>query len=124
MAERPQDRGEPDLVPVTPRARRAQLLIGVAILALVGSGFVYLRPSPAVSSPPVSALPAPQPTLDRMQWTSPQKGWVVVQDTGLSHSTLFRTEDGGAHWQRLRSTDNGFFVVSFVDSRFGLLQIL
>jgi photosystem II stability/assembly factor-like uncharacterized protein len=122
--ERDPDQEGRRLVPATPRARRAQLLVGVAILALAVSGFVYLRPSPGASNPPVSILPPPQPTLYSMQWTSARNGWLVVQDTGRSRSTLFRTDDGGAHWQRLRSTDQGFLLVSFVDSRFGLLQVL
>src|SRR5438105_3791648 len=121
MEER--DQGEQRLVPRTPRARRARLLIGVAITALAVSGFLYLRPAASAHSTPVSTPPPPEPRLTSVQWASAQNGWVVLEDAAVSRSTLLRTQDGGRHWQRLRSTDNGFLQVSFVDSRFGVLQV-
>jgi photosystem II stability/assembly factor-like uncharacterized protein len=95
-------------------------------VALVVSGFVYLRPGPGTSSPPAHAVPLQQaePVLDSMEWTSAQDGWLVMQDAALPRSALFRTTDGGRHWQRLHSTENGFLGVSFVDTKHGLLQVL
>jgi photosystem II stability/assembly factor-like uncharacterized protein len=99
-------------------------LVGASIVVLIVGGFVYLRPSSGTRSPPASPAPTPQPALNYLEWTSAQNGWLVMQDASLPRSSLFRTTDGGRHWQRLRSTEDGFLAVSFVDSRHGVLQVL
>jgi photosystem II stability/assembly factor-like uncharacterized protein len=109
-------------VQVRARARRAFLLIGVAVVALIGGASVYLWPSLHPSAPAAIATPRPQPALAGMTWTSAQNGWVVLVDSGLSRSTLYRTTDGGRHWRPVRSS-RGLLEASFVDSRHGVLTV-
>src|SRR5437879_1912040 len=121
--ERERDQGEADLDRTAARATRARVLIGMATAVMVVSGFIYLRTSPGTRSPPVTALPPSQATFRYLEWASEKNGWLVMGEFGQPSTVLFRTVDGGHHWQRLRSAHDGLLLASFVDSRHGVLQV-
>lgn len=109
------------------RARRALAVIALTGLVLIGAAVIYLRPSVVKSSAsPRSAgsAPAPRSFLASMSWQSAKLGWVTTADSvGTGHSWLFRTTDGGQHWQRLRTQTGGIMQVRFFNAQEGQLSI-
>lgn len=100
---------------VSPRARRAFALMGVAAVALVVAAGVYLR---STARPPAQA---PVTTVSSLDWLSPRVGWVVVVD-GQQRSALYHTEDGGRRWTRQFATVNSGLSVRFLDATQGLMM--
>jgi len=86
------------------RARRALAAVGMAAVLVAVVGAMYLKPWQAFTLAParaatVSAAPTwPPVSVQQAQFLSATAGWVVTG--GVSSSTLFRTTDGGRHWQR------------------------
>jgi photosystem II stability/assembly factor-like uncharacterized protein len=106
----------------SPRARRAIALIAVALAALAAGAGAYLwsaAPHP-YHGPPPPATSRPIPVS--MDWRSAAQGWIIVHDSGSPASFLFRTQDGGVHWQRLLSVD-GPASVRFTDANHGTVQV-
>ena len=104
------------------RALRAIALIGLALVGLAAGVGVYLwstSPHPYDGPPPPSTS---QPIPVSMAWRSSTLGWLMVHDAGGPESLLFRTADGGAHWQRQVSVD-GPSSVRFTDARHGTVRI-
>ena len=117
MIERP-----PARLRDSPRARRAVALIALALAGLAGAAGLYLwsnAPHP-YQGPPPPATSRPIPVS--MAWRSAALGWIIVHDSGSPASVLFRTVDGGAHWQRQLSVD-GPASVRFSDPRHGTVQV-
>jgi photosystem II stability/assembly factor-like uncharacterized protein len=100
---------------VSPRARRAFALMGVAVVALVAAAGVYLR---STARPPA---PPPATTVSSLDWLSPRIGWVVVVD-GQQRSALYHTVDGGQRWTRQFATVNSGLAVRFLDATQGLMM--
>ncbi|HXM56394.1 MAG TPA: hypothetical protein VOB72_13455 [Candidatus Dormibacteraeota bacterium] len=106
----------------SPRARRAIALIAVSLCVLAAGVGLYLwsnAPHP-YSGPPPPATSRPIPVS--MDWRSASMGWVIVHDSGSPASFLFRTLDGGVHWERQLSVD-GPASVRFSDARHGIVQV-
>src|SRR5437660_9243265 len=98
--------GRPDAASSSPRARRALVLIGVALVALATSGLFYLRPaltarhSAAATPPPLAGG-----TVRSFTFFDQSAGWaVLVSSAGVFASntsmSIVRTSDGGRHWKR------------------------
>jgi photosystem II stability/assembly factor-like uncharacterized protein len=100
--------------PLRGRAHRALALMGIAAVALAMAAGLYLHATGL--KPP----PQPPPALSSLDWLSPTTGWVVLTDR-QSRSVLFRTEDGGRHWDRQFATVATGISVRFLDTRHGLL---
>jgi photosystem II stability/assembly factor-like uncharacterized protein len=114
---------------LTPRARRALVLIALAVLVLVGSGLAYVGPTilargSAASTNvdrwlPSGATPA---TINFFDRTS---GWVVLTAGQFQlPSTILRTSDGGHHW--VRADVPGAAVYSylrFFDHRHAMVSV-
>src|SRR5215470_10167420 len=107
---------------LSPRARRAVALMGLALAGLVAGVAAYLWssvPHPySGPPPPPTSLPIPV----SMQWRSAIEGWIVSHDAGGPESFLFHTTDGGKHWQRQLSISGPAFV-RFTDARHGMLLV-
>ena len=99
---------------VSPRARRALALMGVAVVALAAAAGVYLR---STARPPA---PPPQTTVSSLYWLSARVGWVVVVD-GQQRSVLYHTVDGGQRWTRQFATVDRGVVVRFLGATQGLM---
>jgi photosystem II stability/assembly factor-like uncharacterized protein len=107
---------------LSPRALRAIALIAVALVGLAVGAGLYLwstAPHPYQGPPPPPTSLAVPLSMD---WRSAGEGWVVVHDAGGPESIVFRTVDGGGHWQRQVSI-NGPAVVRFTDARHGTLRV-
>ena len=122
VIERPSPPGSTWVVRGSPRARRAVVLIAAALVAMAAGAGVYLwsnAPHP-YQGPPPPATSRPIPVS--MDWRSAAQGWIIVHDSGSPASFLFRTVDGGAHWQRQLSV-NGPASVRFTDARHGIVLV-
>ena len=108
------------------RARPLTVMTAAA-LALVVAGVIYLRPAFLQSSgSPRTAGSAlgPRPALASMSWQSPRLGWITIADhVGPGHSWLYRTSDGGQHWQLLRRETGRVMQVRFFDAHEGELSV-
>jgi photosystem II stability/assembly factor-like uncharacterized protein len=102
-------------------------VIALMGLVLIGAAVIYLRPSLVKSTaPPRCASPpaAPRPFLASMSWQSATLGWITIVDSmRTGHSSLWRTADGGQHWQRLRTETGGIMQVRFFNVQEGQLSI-
>ena len=106
------------------RARRALAAVGFAAVVVAAIGVFYLRPW--VGLVPTSR-PSPRPTIAppaapvlHEEFLSASVGWVVTGSQ--SAASLFRTTDGGRHWQHQLAGVNGQgWTLSFFDSRRGLV---
>lgn len=104
------------------RARRALALMGLALIALGAAAGLYLRSSHAG---PDRATPRPtpvQPVLAALDWLSIEVGWVALSDPVSHRTVLFRTTDGGRHWERQFAMVGGLLGLRFLDPYHGLLQ--
>ncbi|TMC09717.1 MAG: hypothetical protein E6J41_09980 [Chloroflexi bacterium] len=103
------------------RARRAAAAVGLAAVLVAAVGAFYLKPWRAL----VLAKPAPPPArssvpVRQVQFLSATTGWVVTG--GDSSASLFRTTDGGRHWQRqLDGVAGESWALSFFDARRGVV---
>jgi photosystem II stability/assembly factor-like uncharacterized protein len=108
---------------MVPRARRALAAVGVAAAVVVAVGMTYLRPWQALAPAPSAtgrAAPVRPVSVQQAQFLSATLGWVVTGDT--SSSTLFRTVDGGRHWQRqLAGVAGQGWHLRFFDARHGVV---
>jgi photosystem II stability/assembly factor-like uncharacterized protein len=109
---------------VEARARRALAAVGFAAVVVAAIGVFYLRPwvglVPAPRPSPRPTLPPPAAPVLEEQFLSGSLGWVVT-GTGDA-SSLFRTADGGRHWQHQLAGVNGQgWTLSFFDSRRGVV---
>jgi photosystem II stability/assembly factor-like uncharacterized protein len=110
---------------VEARARRAAAAVGLAAALVAATGVFYLKPWQALTSRPaarpsamVSARPATP--IQQVQFVSPTVGWVVTGDG--SAAALFRTTDGGRHWQRqFDGVAGAGWALSFFDARRGVV---
>jgi len=106
---------------VEARARRAAAAVGAAAVLVAAVGAFYLKPWQAL----VLAKPAPPPAhtsvpVQQAQFLSATTGWVVTG--GASSASLFRTTDGGRHWQRqLDGVAGESWTLSFFDARRGVV---
>lgn len=105
------------------RARRAAAAVGLAAALVAAAGAFYLRPWQGFTHPPAPAPPrsarAPVTVL-QTQFVSATTGWVVTG--GTSSAALFRTTDGGRHWQRqLDGVAGSGWTLSFFDARRGVV---
>src|SRR5215472_10422311 len=112
------------LNPVEARARRAVAAVGLAAVVIAAIGVFYLRPwvglVPASRPSPRPTRPLPAAPLLQEQFLSATLGWVVTGDP--SAASLFRTTDGGRHWQHeLDGASSRGWTISFFDSRRGLV---
>ena len=109
------------------RARQGLTVIGAAVLVLVTAGVIYLRPvllQPSGSPSSTALVAAPRSSVVSMSWQSSKLGWLTMADhVGSGHSWLFRTSDGGQHWQVLRKQAGAVMQVRFFDARQGQLSI-
>ena len=112
------------------RSRRAQGWIGVAALAVLVAGVVYLRPS---LGPPAAASPtAVRPPLAPAVWTLASVtfgdedhgvvGFYRMNLPGPGPITSFLTSDAGRTWRQLAGDPGGIAVAGFLDGRTVLLQ--
>jgi photosystem II stability/assembly factor-like uncharacterized protein len=109
---------------VEARARRALAAVGFAAVVVAAIGVFYLRPWAGLE---LTSRPAPRPTpippagtVLEEQFLSATQGWVVIASPDAA--TLFRTTDGGRHWQRqLAGTGGQSWTLSFFDSRRGVV---
>jgi len=106
----------------SPRARRGIALISVALAGLAAgvAGYLWSTAPHPYQGPPPPATSRPIPVS--MDWRSATLGWIIVHDAGSPASYLFRTEDGGTHWERQLSVD-GPATVRFTDERHGTVQV-
>jgi len=112
---------------VEARARRALAAVGFAAVVVVAIGVFYLRPwtalAPVPRPPAQPTLPPPGPPVQQEQFLSGSLGWVVTG--GPSAARLFRTTDGGRHWQRQLVGESGqYWTLSFFDSRRGVVAAI
>ena len=95
-------------------------------MIVVGT-FVYLRP--AAPAHPSYAGPARIPELDSRFWPAfdfitPSLGWAAISEAGVSWAFVYRTTDGGAHWQKQfvqKVPYSGSPSIHFFDSKHGFL---
>jgi len=109
---------------VEARARRAVAAVGLAAVVIAAIGVFYLRPwvglVPASRPSPRPARPLPAAPLLQERFLSATLGWVVTGNP--SAASLFRTTDGGRHWQHeLDGASSRGWTISFFDSRRGLV---
>jgi len=109
---------------VDARARRAAAAVGLAAVVVAAIGALYLRPWQALAPPPAHARaprpPPPAVTVQQVQFLSGTLGWIV---TGRSNSSaLFRTTDGGQHWEHQLDGVAGMgWTLSFFDASRGVV---
>ena len=79
------------------RARRAQLLSALSLVAVAVACVLYLRPT-LQASPPAPALPhTTSAQLDAVDFVSPTTGW-VLEDLDDFQFAVIGTTDAGRHW--------------------------
>jgi photosystem II stability/assembly factor-like uncharacterized protein len=106
------------------RARRAAAAVGLAAVVVAAIGAFYLRPWQAfapASAPARTPRPLALPVMvQQVQFLSGSLGWVV---TGRSNSSaLYRTTDGGHHWQQqLDGVAGVAWTLLFLDARQGVV---
>lgn len=91
---------------LSPRARRAILLILAAVLVTAGMSVVYLKPSllPHSAAPAMAVGPAMLSNDYAAAYTflTPSLGWALVAETsGVARFSVFKTTDSARHWKRL-----------------------
>ncbi len=108
------------------RARRALAAVGLAAVLVVVVGATYLKPWRALTLAPapaatVRAAPLrPAVSVQQVHFLSATVGWVVTGSA--SFSTLFRTLDGGRHWQRQQAgVASQGWTLWFFDARRGVV---
>jgi len=112
---------------VKARAGRAAAAVGLAAVVVAMIGVFYLRPWHTFAPTPKPTMPSaaveqlrPQMELQQLQFLSANLGWVVAG--GPASASLFRTTDGGEHWQRqLDGVAGDGWMLSFFDARRGLV---
>ena len=109
-----------------PRARRALAAVGLAVVLVAVVGATYLKPWQAwtLARAPAAAVraapPRSAPSVQQLHFLSATAGWVVTG--GAFSSTLFRTLDGGRHWQRqLAGVAGDGWTLRFFDATHGVL---
>jgi len=105
------------------RARRGLAAVGLAAVVVAAIGAAYLRPwvrlAPAPAPAP-RATPARSVSVQQVLFLSASLGWVVTGD--VTASSLFRTTDGGRHWQRqLDGVAGQGWALRFFDARRGVV---
>lgn len=108
------------------RARRALTAVGLAAVLVAAVGATYLKPWQGLTPTPpprvtgTTAPPRAAVSVQQVHFLSATLGWVVTG--GPSSSTLFRTTDGGRHWQRqLVGVAGEGWQLQFYDARRGIV---
>ena len=109
-----------------PRARHALAAVGLAAVLVTVVGATYLKPwrawtlEPAPAATVRAAPPRAAVSVQQAHFLSATVGWVVTGSASLS--TLFRTLDGGRHWQREQAGVAGQgWTLRFFDARRGVV---
>jgi photosystem II stability/assembly factor-like uncharacterized protein len=107
---------------VEARARRAAAAVGLAAALVAAVGVFYLEPWQAFERAPAKPAPERPPVaVLQAKFVSATTGWVVTG--GPDSASLFRTTDGGSHWQRQFDGVAGFgWALSFFDARQGVVS--
>src|SRR5438270_8385249 len=117
---------------MSPRARRAVSLMLVAIIAVAATSVYFLRPwieQRPVAATSLTGTSDVQPSyFFNYDFKSPALGWAVEVEAKVSRPGgrywVFRTVDGGRHWQRQFRGQSQvvwltFATLQFVDLRTG-----
>src|SRR5215470_8802784 len=116
------------------QARRAVAATGLAALVVAAIGVIYLRPWQAFAPAPRPAVrptfvqqlrpqATPPAMVQQLQFLSANLGWVVTGGYGSASASasLFRTTDGGRHWQhQLDGMAGDGWMLSFFDAKRGV----
>jgi photosystem II stability/assembly factor-like uncharacterized protein len=105
-----------DTEQLSPRRRRATALIALAVIAMAVASLAYLYSNKSPN--PQGAAESNDPLLVTRDYvtysfTSPTEGWAldILPNTAptAGQFVIFRTVDGGKHWQRTFTSDGEFF---------------
>lgn len=108
------------------RAGRALAAVGLAVVVVAAIGATYLRPwqglvpaSQAAPAGPRSPVARPG-SIVQADFPSASLGWVVTDSP--ASSSLYRTTDGGRHWQhQLDGVGGQGWSLRFFDTRHGVV---
>lgn len=102
------------------RGRRAVGLGALALVVIAAAGFVYLHstqtPAPNTNSLGISPFPVTNDPVN-FQFISPSTGWALDFPKNRPQPVagrfwILRTDDGGKHWQKQLTGENGFSTFS------------
>jgi photosystem II stability/assembly factor-like uncharacterized protein len=115
-----------DAAALSPRGRRALVLIAIALVGLTAAGVLYMWPTLTARNSTVPLILPGKGSLNSIRFFDQEHGWAVLAGPlpSSAPSSILRTSDGGRHWSLADVPGAASYSVTrFFDPRRALVSV-